>query len=206
MDQFLFLEIVALILTGLLIYHSTRLRGSVFTWMFFLGGTFLGVFRENIVAQFTPLYSYNALTFHLWIGAAPLILAVFWSYSIYISLSLSETIIRGSLINGKRRIGVIVLSMMFMAAYACFNEAYSSIFPMVIWKFKPAITIWGGTPLMVLWGYAGMAMIFLVTLFLIHNMHSSRLWRILVMCCSTILMIPLHLLWLLFFQKIIALL
>ena len=56
MDQFLFLEIVALILTGLLIYHSIRMRGTVFTWMFFLGGTFLSVFRENIVARFTPLY------------------------------------------------------------------------------------------------------------------------------------------------------
>ena len=206
MDQFLFLEITALILTSILIYHSIRVRGAVFTWMFFLGGTFLGVFRENIVARFTPLYSYNPQTLHLWVGAAPLILVVFWSYSIYISLSLSETIINGSLINGKRRTGVIVLSMLFMAAYACFNEAYSSIFPMVIWKFKPTITIWGSTPLMVLWGYSGMGMIFLVAQFLIYNMRLSKFSRILIMCCSTILMIPLHLLWLLIFQKIIALL
>jgi hypothetical protein len=38
MDTFLALELIALALTALLIWHSAVTRGAAFTWMFFLGG------------------------------------------------------------------------------------------------------------------------------------------------------------------------
>ena len=87
MDLFLALELIALALSGLLIWHSARTRGAAFTWMFFVGGAFLGLIRENVVAQVAALnlYSYSPATFHLWVGAAPLILTVFWSYAIFLA-------------------------------------------------------------------------------------------------------------------------
>jgi hypothetical protein len=202
MDTFLALEIIALALTGLLIWHSARTRGAAFTWMFFPGGAFLGLLRENVVAQVSALnlYAYSPATFHLWVGAAPLILMVFWSYTIYLGLAFSEVITGGNIINGRRRVLVILLTMLFMAAYACLNEAFSSMYPMVLWKFKPALTIWGGTPAMVLWGYAGMALIFLFTLLVVYKLRIRTIYRVMIFCASVIVMIPLHLLWIAIFR------
>ena len=153
MITFRALEMIALALTGLLIWHSSATRGSAFTWMFFIGGAVLGLIRENVVALIPALnlYSYNPETFNLWVGAAPFILMVFWSYTIYLALTFSETLLKGDLVGGRRRVWVVLLSMVFMAAYACLNESFASMYPMVLWKFKPALTIWGGTPAMVLW-------------------------------------------------------
>ena len=204
MDLFLALELIALVLAGLLVWHSARARGVAFTWMFFLGGAFLGLIRENVVAQVDALnlYSYNPATFHLWVGAAPLILMVFWSYTIYLALTFSEVILRGDLIGGKRRAWVILLSMVFMASYACLNEAFASMYPMVLWKFKPALAIWGEAPAMVLWGYAGMALIFLLALLIIYKLRILTVYRVIIFCASTIIMIPLHLLWIAIFRLV----
>jgi hypothetical protein len=202
MDLFLALELIALALTGLLIWHSARTRGAAFTWMFFLGGAFLGLIRENVVAQVAALnlYSYSPATFHLWIGAAPLILMVFWSYTIYLSLTFSEVILGGDLIGGKRSARVILLAMVFMASYACLNEAFASMYPMVLWKFKPALVIWGQTPAMVLWGYAGMSLIFLTALLIVYKLRIRTVYRVMIFCASGIVMIPLHLLWIAIFR------
>jgi len=202
MDTFLALEIIALALTGLLIWHSASTRGAAFTWMFFLGGAFLGVIRENVIAQVATLnlYSYNPATFHLWAGAAPLILMVFWSYTIYLALTFSEVIAGGDLIGGKRSVWIILLSMVFMASYACLNEAFASIYTMVLWKFKPALTIWGGTPAMVLWGYGGMALIFLPVLLVVYKLRVRTVYRVMIFCASAVVMIPLHLLWIAVFR------
>lgn len=202
MDLFLALELIALGLTALLVWHSVRLRGAVFTWMFFLGGAVLGLVRENIVAQVAALnlYSYNRATFHLWVGAAPLILMVFWSYTIYLALTFSEVILKGDFLAGKRRTGVILSAMVFMASYACLNEAFASLFPMVLWKFKPALVIWGQTPAMVLWGYAGMAWIFLAALLIIYKRPASAVVRVILFSVSTLIMIPIHFLWIALFR------
>lgn len=202
MDTFLALEIIALTLTGLLTWHSARTRGAAITWMFFLGGASLGLIRENVVSQVAALnlYSYNPATFHLWVGAAPLMLMVFWSYTIYLALAFSEVITGGDLIHGRRRASVILLAMLFMASYACLNESFSSMYPMVLWKFKPALSIWGGTPAMVLWGYAGMGLIFLLALLVIFRLRIPAIYRVMVFCASVIIMIPIHLLWIAIFR------
>jgi len=202
MDLFLALELVALALTGLLVWHSAVTRGAVFTWMFFLGGAFLGLVRENAVARIDALnlYSYNPATFHLWAGAAPLILLVFWSYTIYIGLTLSETIVRGNFPGGKRIVWIVLLAMVFMACFACLNEVFSSMYPMVIWKFKPALTVWGQTPAMVLWGYAGMALIFLLALLVVYRLRIRAVYRVIIFSLSFIIMVPLHLIWIAIFR------
>jgi hypothetical protein len=202
MDLFLSLELIAIVLTGLLVWHSAVTRGAAFTWMFFLGGAFLGLVRENVVARVEALnlYSYSPAAFHLWAGAAPLILLVFWSYTIYIGLSLSEVIVRGDLVGGQRRVWIILLAMIFMACFACLNEVFASMYPMVIWKFKPALTVWGQTPAMVLWGYAGMALIFLLTLLVVYKLRIRAVYRVMIFCLSFIIMIPLHLLWIAIFR------
>ena len=204
MDLFLALELIALALSGLLIWHSASTRGAAFTCMFFIGGAFLGLVRENVVAQVAALnlYSYSPSAFHLWVGAAPLILTVFWSYTIYLALTFSEAIAAGNLISGRRRVWVVLLAMLFMAAYACLNEAFASMYPMVLWKFKPALTIWGGTPAMVLWGYAGLALIFLLSLLPVYKLHIRAICRVMIFCASVIVMIPLHLLWIAIFRLV----
>jgi hypothetical protein len=52
----------------------------------------------------------------------------------------------------------------------------------------------------VLWGYAGMALIFLLTLLLIYKLRIKTVWRALIFCASVIVMIPLHLLWIAIFR------
>jgi hypothetical protein len=145
MDTFLALEIIALALSGLLIWHSARTRGAVFTCMFFIGGAFLGLIRENVVAQVAALnlYDYSPAAFHLWVGAAPLILMVFWSYTIYLARS-------GSHHRWQPHLAVArpdhIAGHAFMASAACLNGPSPTCIPWFVGKFKPALTIWGGTP------------------------------------------------------------
>jgi hypothetical protein len=198
-------EIITFVLAGVLVCHSLRVRGTPFTLLFFITGAVLGLLRENVVARLTGLYAYNPDVFTLWIGAAPAILVVFWSVSIYISMTLSERLFHGDFLTGKRTTPIILLSMAFMGAYAASNEAMASVYPMVLWKFVPDVTIWGGAPLMVVFGYAGLAAIMLVGVYVIQ----SRRWRgwvkVLVGALSTLVMIPLHLAWIALVRVVIGL-
>lgn len=190
----LFFELVAFALTGLCVYHSLKLRGKEFTALFFIPGFLLGILRENIVSSFTNLYSYNSSAFTFWIGSAPLLLGVFWSYTIYFSLSLSEDIARWSLTRGERVEEVLLLAAVFMAAYSCLNEDFASLYSMVLWKFVPRVALWGGTPLVVPFGYAGMALIFLSFLKAYAKRGSSLVVKLTLMSASVFIMIVLHLL------------
>jgi hypothetical protein len=65
----------------------------------------------------------------------------------------------------------------------------------VIWKFKPDVAIPGGAPLMVIFGYAGLAIIMLAGISIIHR-RSWRAWvKVVAGALSTFVMIPLHLAW-----------
>jgi len=200
----IFLEIASFVLTGVLIVHSVRVRGVPFTLLFFITGGILGVLRENSIAIFSDLYQYNTAVFTLWIGHAPAILMVFWSFTVYISMSLSEQMVAGDLPNGRRVIPVIGLSMVCMGMYACFNEAMASSFPMVLWKFRPDLVIWGDAPVMVIFGYAGLAAIMLPVLYLIHRRPWKTWVKVASGALSTLVIIPLHLAWIALFRLIIA--
>ena len=191
----LLFEILSFVLTLALIFHSVRVRGSGFTILFFVTGTVLGILRENVVVQITELYSYNPDAFSLWIGSAPLVLAVFWSFTTYISMTLSERLAHGDFVKGERLVPTILVSMVFMGAYAAMNEAMASVFPMVLWKFQPSVAIWGGAPIMVVFGYGGLALIMLTGIYIIQK-RRWRVWiKVIVGALSTLLMIPLHLAW-----------
>jgi hypothetical protein len=188
-------EIITFVLAGVLIVHGVMVRGWAFTLLFFLTGAVLGVLRENVVAELTDLYAYNPEVFTLWIGAAPAILTVFWSSSIYISMTLSERLVHGDFVKGQRLFIIILISMVFMGAYAAANEAMASVYPMVLWKFTPDVAVWGGAPLMVVFGYAGLGAIMLIGVYVV----SSRRWKawvkVLAGVLSTPIMIGLHLAW-----------
>jgi len=198
-------EIITFVLTGVLIYHSLRVRGTVFTVLFFVTGAILGVLRENIVARLTGLYAYNPDVFTLWVGAAPAILMVFWSFSVYISLTLSERLVHGDFLNGRRTIPIILLSMAFMGAYAASNEAMASVYPMVLWKFVPDVAVWGGAPLMVVFGYAGLAALMLIGVYGIQRRRWRGWVKVLVGALSTLIIIPLHLAWIALVRAVIGL-
>lgn len=189
------LEILTFVLTAVLIYHSLVVRGREFTLLFFITGFVLGILRENVVARITDLYSYSPVAFVLWIGAAPAILGVFWSFTIYISMSLSERLVRGDFLEGRRLVPIILLAMVFMGAYACFNEAMASTFPMVLWKFDPEIAIWGNTPVMVIFGYGGLSAIMLIFIYFIYRRGWKTWIKVMAGVLSTLVMIPLHLGW-----------
>jgi hypothetical protein len=53
---------------------------------------------------------------------------------------------------------------------------------------------------MVLWGYAGMALIFLLTLLVVYKLRIRAVYRVMIFCLSFIIMIPLHLLWIAIFR------
>lgn len=197
-------EIITFVLTGVLIYHSLKVRGRVFTLLFFVTGAVLGVLRENIVARLTNLYAYNPDVFTLWIGAAPAILMVFWSFSVYISLTLSERLVHGDFLKGERPIPVILLSMVFIGAYAAGNEAMASVYPMVLWKFTPDIAVWGGAPLMVVFGYAGLGAIMLVGVSIIQGRGWKGWVKVLAGVLSTVVMIGLHLAWIALVRAVIS--
>jgi len=198
-------EILTFFLTGALVFHCYKTHGRQFTLLFFITGFILGTLRENVVSLASNLYTYNADGFNLWIGYAPLVLGVFWSNLFYVSLSLSEKIAHGAFLEGKRVAAMILVSMVFAGAYAPMNEAMASAFPLVIWEFKPDVAIWGGAPLMVVFGYAGLCGIFLPIVYLIYR-HVKMTWaKILLGALSTLVMIPLHLLWLAIVRLVIKL-
>lgn len=188
-------EIITFVLAGVLIVHGVMVRGWAFTLLFFLTGAVLGILRENVVAELTDLYAYNPEVFTLWIGAAPAILTVFWSFSTYISMTLSERLVHGDFVKGQRLFIIILISMVFMGAYAAANEAMASVYPMVLWTFAPDVAVWGGAPLMVVFGYAGLGAILLIGVYIV----SSRRWKgwvkVLAGVLSTPIMIGLHLAW-----------
>lgn len=188
-------EIVTFVLTGVLIVHSIKARGRTFTLLFFLTGAVLGVLRENAVARLTDLYAYNPEVFTLWIGAAPAILAVFWSFSVYISMTLSERLVHGDFAGGGRLAAIILCSMAFMGAYAAANEAMASTFPMVLWRITPDVAVWGGAPLMVVFGYAGLGAIMLAGVYVIQRRVWSAWAKVMAGVLSTPVMIALHLAW-----------
>jgi len=198
-------EIITFVLAGVLIVHGVMVRGWTFTPLFFLTGAVLGVLRENVVAVLTDLYAYNPEVFSLWIGAAPAILTVFWSVSIYISMTLSERLAHGDFVKGQRLFMIILISMVFMGAYAAANEAMASVYPMVLWKITPDVAVWGGAPLMVVFGYAGLGAIMLIGVYVV----SSRRWKgwvkVLAGVLSTPIMIGLHLAWIALVRAGIAL-
>jgi hypothetical protein len=198
-------EILTFVLTAVLVYHSVRVRGTVFTLLFFVTGAVLGVLRENIVARLTSLYAYNPDVFTLWVGAAPAILLVFWSFSIYVSMTLSERLVHGDFLKGQRLVPIIVMSMVFMAAYAASNEAMASVYSMVLWRFVPDAAIWGGAPLMVVFGYAGLAAIMLVGVYIIHRRPWRGWVKVLAGVLSVLIMIPLHLAWIALVRAVIGL-
>ncbi len=188
-------EIITFIVAGVLVYHSLRVRGAAFTWLFFVSGAVLGLLRENVVARLTDLYAYNPEVFTLWVGAAPAVLAVFWSVSIYISLVLSERLVHGDFLAGRRVVATILLSALFMGAYAASNEAMASVWPMVLWRFTPDAALWGGAPLMTVFGYAGLGAIMLIGVYVI----ARRGWKGWVKVTVGVLIVPamiaLHLAW-----------
>jgi hypothetical protein len=191
----LFFEILTFILTGVLVWHSIRVRGKPFTLLFFVTGAVLGVVRENVVAHLTDLYSYNPDVFVLWVGAAPAILLVFWSFSIYVSMTLAERLVHGDFVAGTRPVWIILVSTLFMGAYAASNEAMASVFPMVIWKLTPDVAIWGGAPLMVVFGYAGLGVIMLAGVYIIFRRKWKTWVKVVAGAAATPVMIALHLGW-----------
>jgi hypothetical protein len=189
----LFLEITAFILTGLCVVHSITCRGREFTVLFFLGGFLLGILRENIVASFSDLYAYNPYLFSLWVGKAPLLLGVFWSYSFYFSLSAAEDLTKGRLMEGKKPAAVLLITMLAMAAFTCLNESFTSAYEMVLWKFRPAVMLWGTVPLLTLFGYAALALLFLLALRLVIGTRFSLPGKSAMIFLSILVIIPLHL-------------
>ena len=103
--------------------------------------------------------------------------------------------VMGSLIDGRKTAAIIIVSMLFMAAYACLNEAFASLYRMVLWKFVPDIALWGGTPILVPFGYAGMSLLFLLSLHTVARRKLSTKIKLLLMILAVAVMIPLHLVW-----------
>src|SRR6185503_14508274 len=153
-----FFELLTVAFTIATGWHAWRLRGGDGVWMF---GSLLvlGTLRENFVALAQWLYGFAPL--RLRAGAAPMIAAVVWAFSIYAALCWVEEVRDerwgvGDWRPSWRFLGLVAL---FMMALACLYEPFLALIRMARWEegtWKVA-----GVPVIALLGYPSLAVAFL---------------------------------------------
>lgn len=86
-----------------------------------------------------------------------------------------------------------------------FYESFASTYELVLWKFRPAVMLWGTVPLLTLFGYAALALLFLIALRLVIGTGVSLLGKAALIFLSIVVIIPLHLSFLAAVRQIIKL-
>jgi hypothetical protein len=153
------LEIVTVSFTAIAGIHAwiTRRAEGV---LLFGSLLLLGTCRENWVVIERLLYHFAPL--RLSAGAAPLIAAVIWAYSIYSAVVWSEWMLQrftGSHDVGNRLGFSLGFVAVFMIALACFYEPFLALAGMARWEAGTRTT--GSVPWIALLGYPSLAVAFL---------------------------------------------
>lgn len=152
-----FFELLTVAFTAITGWHAWRVRGRDGLWLF--GALLaLGTLRENFVALAQWLYGFAPL--RLRAGAAPVIAAVVWAFSIYAALCWVEEVSRESWRGGEWRPTprFLALVAVFMMALACLYEPFLALVRMARWEegtWKMA-----GVPVIALVGYPTLAVAF----------------------------------------------
>jgi hypothetical protein len=154
-----FLELLTVAFTLVAGVHAAVVRRAEGLWLF--GSLLLlGFVRENLVAIERLLYRFAPL--ELSAGAAPLLAAVIWAYSIYAAVVWAEAMAeRRPAAPPFRLDGAATLARvaLFMVALAAFYEPFLGLSGMARWEAGTCQT--GGVPWIALVGYPSLAVAFL---------------------------------------------
>jgi hypothetical protein len=156
-----FLELLTVLFTLLAGLHAARTRRAEGVWLF-ASLLLLGLVRENLVAIERLLYRFAPL--ELSAGAAPLLAAVIWAYSIYAAVVWAEAVLERRGDDPPRALDsapVLFRVALFMTALAAFYEPFLALVRMARWEAGTRET--AGVPWIALVGYPTLAVGFLWT-------------------------------------------
>ncbi len=178
----LWLSIPAYIAIVFLIIHHYRYRGGLRPTLGFFGSAIAyGLIRENLLAFFNPAYTlYGFVGIDLWIGLAPLVVSVGWTFAAYTSWYLASLItgidkpLRSRMPYIATLAGLIAATISFIIEMPAVAAGWWS------WNFSPTIVPFfmgasEGLPLLTLGGWAMTVGIFLFCYWCIAY-HKTR-WR-----------------------------
>ena len=148
----LFLELTTLAFFALTALHATKQHGR-FGLLFVSSLLALGFVRENYVTLERLLYGYADL--HLELGAAPLIGAIIWPYSIYVACCFAERLTGESLERACAKPAFLGLIALFMMSLVGFYEPLLDRVGMARWQDGTLAT--AGAPWIAFIGYPTLA-------------------------------------------------
>ena len=152
----LFLELTTFVFCLIVAAHAWRLRGAM-GLSFLLALLGLGFVRENFVVLRDILYGYGDL---LTLGAAPILGAVIWGYSLYVAVCWAE-VMTGERLDGLQpspRFHLLVGC--FMVALVGFYEPFLDLVDMARWQDGTRKTL--GVPWIALIGYPSLTVPFVM--------------------------------------------
>lgn len=152
-------EVIIVLMSLGLIFHSLRVEGKSFALIFWGAGGLLGFLRECFVVWFTPLYDFGDFTFT--VLGIPVIMALFWSNFSYVALRWTENLFSTSFVESSRVDDQLPVIFAIMAAISLAFEAFASQYNMIIWRAQPVLTLWGGTPVVLPFAYGAMGVLYL---------------------------------------------
>ncbi|MEM9558566.1 MAG: hypothetical protein AAGC60_30215 [Acidobacteriota bacterium] len=170
----LFLELTTLLFFLVVVAHALVLRGRDGAWL--MGSMLaLGFVRENCVALYHWLYRFADL--HLHLGAAPLITAIIWGYSIYIAICWAESVcgeaVCGDSLETRRASPRLLAALgVFMIALVGFYEPFLELVDMAKWQDGTRRTL--GVPWIALVGYPTLSVPFVAGWCHIMRRHRGR--------------------------------
>ncbi len=178
----LWLSIPAYIAFVFLVYHHYRYRGGLKPTLGFFGFALVyGIIRENVLFFLNPAYNLYGFVFpvDIWIGFAPLVVPVGWTFSAYTSWYLASMITGIDKPLRSRMPVVATLAGLISATISLIIEMPAVAALWWEWNFDPAqVVFFGGPeglPILTLGGWAMTVGVFLFCYWAIAY-HKTR-WR-----------------------------
>lgn len=167
----LFLELTTFAFCAVVAAHAWRLRGlRGLSFLFAL--LVLGFVRENFVVLRDILYGYGDL---LTLGAAPILGAVIWGYSLYVAVCWTEVMTGERLDDLLPSPRFLLLVGLFMMALVGFYEPFLDLVDMARWQDGTRKTL--GMPWIALIGYPSLTVPFVKLWCRLTRVGSSLLRR-----------------------------
>jgi len=169
------LELILLLLTLPLIYHSVHKYGGERTYIFWSAGLVFGITREFTLSSIAGLYHFHDFLFV--VRELPLIYMVFWTNMAYIAWQWSNNLLdrdyfaSSSFDQHQPLIFLILVFISFMI------ETAFSQYGMITWNVDSVKMLWENTPLLSPFAYGFSGSLFLKGLKIMSKHEGSPLVR-----------------------------
>ena len=172
------LEILFVLSTGILFYHSQRSYGLTLTINIWFAGLAFGIIKELTMTRFGGLYTYAQ--FNLMAFDIPVIYAVFWTNLSYIAWQWSNNLLGRDYIRVKsfdQHQPIVFLVLVFMS-FAI--ETLYAQFGLITWVLDSPRPLWENTPLLAPFAYGFSGVLFLkgIKVFLFGEGRSEPVLKI----------------------------